>query len=213
MKNNNLTPGILARFSALMLLLASLAMVPGCSGYHPAPTAAERYLFTVQTNAVPVVTNWTETVWTTNAAGQVETRNLVTWATNIESHVTYIISTNAAGITQTAGRLTNMFFPGFGELVAGILAGALGLWARLRSTISRGKTAQVSMAQSIETLLAIIDTTPQGKELTEKLKLKLVQEQAVAGVLREISSIVATHVDNDAAKKAAKLILDTLPKT
>jgi pyruvoyl-dependent arginine decarboxylase (PvlArgDC) len=67
------------------------------------------------------------------------------------------------------------------------------------------------MAQGTETLLAIIETTPQGKELATRLKLELAKGQASAGVLREAALIVETHVDNDAAKKAARLVLNSLP--
>lgn len=201
-----------AVFASLILLtFTGLFTLSGCSSHTP-PTPVERFFFDVQTNSVPVVTNKTVTVFETNAAGIVETRHIVTWVTNIENHVTYTVSTNSAAMGQTASRLTNVFFPGFGELAAALLAGILGTWAKLRSTLNKGKTAQVTLAQSIETLLAVIETTPQGAQLSDRLKLELAKGQASAGVLREVAQIVENYVDNDAARKAAKLVLESLPK-
>lgn len=193
-----------------LIFVACAALLCGCSS--PAPSAPERFLFDVQTNTVPVVTNWVEALTVTNELGTVETRNFVTWATNIETRITYTVSTNGAAMSETASRLTNVFFPGFGELAAALLAGILGTWAKLRSTINKGKTASVVLAQGAELLLAIIETTPQGRELAPKLKLELAKNQISAGVVGEIARIVDNYVDNDAAKKAARMVLESLPQ-
>lgn len=195
--------------ASLAFCLLGLVTLSGCS---TAPTALERLIFNVTTNEIPVVSVATNATTVTNDLGAVETRNLVTWATNIESRVTYTVATNTAALTSTAGRLTNLYAPGWGELAATAAASVLAMWARMRSTVNKGKAAQVTLAQGIETLLAIIETTPQGKELSLRLKLELAKGQKTAGVVAEIAHIVDTFVDNDSAKKAAKLILDSLPQ-
>jgi hypothetical protein len=199
-------------FTALVLVasVAGFLLCGGCSS--PTPNAAEKFLFQVETNRVAVPTNWMTIQTVTNQEGATEQVPVMNWRTNIQEHVTYTVSTNAAALTQSASRLTNIFAPGFGELIAALAAGVLGTWAKLRSTLNKGKAANVTLAQSIETLLAIVETTPQGRELSDRLKTKLVKDQSAAGVLAEIAHVVNTYVDNDAAKKAAQLILDSLPK-
>jgi len=206
MNLNNLSAGLINwHKSLLFILVASLGLtLCGCSS---TDSPVERFIFTAETNSVPVATNWTTTVTSTNALGTVETRNIVTWATNSETTVTYNISTNAAAITATAGRVTDIFVPGVGELVSIGLGGLLALWARFRSK----KTGAV-LVQSVETLLAILETT-KGKEFTDGLKLRLAKDQNSAGVLREIANLVNTTVDNAQAKMVAKVILQSIPQS
>jgi hypothetical protein len=194
---------------AVLVIVPICLVCNGCAS--PAPSDFEQYIFNVETNSVPVATNWTSTETITNAAGGVEVRNVVNWATNIQTHFTYTASTNAAALTQSAANVANVLRPGLGDLVGGILIGILGAWAKLRSTINRGKAANVVMSQGIETLLAIVETTPQGKVIADRMKLQLVKNQKAAGVLAEIARIVETHVDNEAAKKTARAILATMP--
>lgn len=205
MKNKNLTAGLINwHLSALLLLASLLVLVSGCGSTTTA--TVDKFVFTPLTNTVPVVTNWVTTVTATNDLGTVETRNIVTWATNIQTEITYTVSTNAAAITATAGRITDIFVPGVGELVSLGLGGLLALWARLR-----GKKTGAVLAQSVETLLAILETT-KGKEFASGLKLRLVKDQNAAGVLREIAALVESTVDNEQAKALARTLLETLAK-
>jgi len=207
MKTNTLSAGV--RALALVSLILSVSLLGLVSGCRLAPTTG--FIFDARTNTVPVVTNYTVTVQETNALGTVETRHLVTWQTNIESQITYTVSTNAAALTQTAGRVTNLFAPGWGELAGALGLGVLSAWARFRSSIKKGEKGNAVLAQGIETLLAIVETTPQGAQLAAQMKLKLAKEQGLAGVANEIARIVETYVDNDAAREAARKVISLLP--
>lgn len=192
------------------LLLTGLVALNGCAS----PSPVERFLFTVQTNTVPVVTNWVATVNTTNeATGVVTVDNVVNWRTNTTTELIYTVSTNAAAIAHTAGNVTGLFVPGLGEIVSAGIMGLLAIWGAIRSRrATKMTTGATVLTQSIEVLLSIIETTPQGKLLGDRLKLELSRHQNAAGVLTEIASLVEATVDNDAAKKTARLILDTLPR-
>lgn len=192
--------------TGFLTVLGLVVLINGCT---LAPPAVDRLVFTPQTNSVPIVTNYVTTVTATNATGDVETRNVVTWLTNIETTVTYQVSTNAAALIQTGGAIGNLFVPGWGSIGASALLGLLALWARLRSNkINAG--AEV-LTQTVETLLAILEQT-KGKEFVAALKARMVKDQNSAGVLREIAKLVETTVDNDAAKALAKLLLEQLPQ-
>lgn len=181
-------------------ILGLVSLFCGCSSF----PAAEQVLFTAQTNSVPVVTNWTVTHQATNDLGTVETRNVVTWATNTETTVTYQVSTNATAIVQTGSRIGEIFSPGFGELAGVAVGGLLALWARIKS-----KKSGAVMAQGMETLLAVIETT-KGKAFADTIKLRLVKDQNTAGVLREIAALVEATVDNEQAKAVARTMLEGL---
>lgn len=209
---NNLTAASLASLAALrsklslgFFILGLVLLLNGCSS-----PSVERFAFTAQTNAVPVVTNWTSSVTDVNAAGISETRNVVNWATNIESRITYIVSTNGLATIGTAAAITDIFAPGWGQALAAALLGITGLWARSRSTAKTMTTSATVLTQSVETLLALLETT-KGKTFTDQIKLKLAKDQNTAGVLREISQLVSTTVDNDQAKAIARQLLATLP--
>lgn len=193
----------------LLGFLTALGLVFMVNGCALAPAAVDRFIFVPVTNSVPVVTNYVTTVTATNTAGDVETRNIVTWLTNIETTVTYTVSTNAAALIQTGGNVGDIFAPGWGSIAASGLLGLLALWAKLRANkINAG--AEV-LTQTVETLLAILEQT-KGKQFTDALKLRLVKDQNAAGVLREIALLVENTVDNDAAKALAKLLLEQLPQ-
>lgn len=200
---------------ALALALAvGLASLTGCSSTTP-PTAFERHFFTITTNFVPVVTNWVESVTVTNqAAHTVTMTNEVFWRTNIFVETTYTANTNAAALVGSVDAITGILAPGWGQLAGVGLSGLLGLWGLSRSRkAAQMTTGAAVLSQSIETLLNIIGTTPQGQQLTDKLKVELAKNQNAAGVLAEIANLVATQVDNDAAKKAAQAILASLPQS
>ena len=216
------------------LTLAGLALAvvlfAGCTS---APTPVEQHFFSIVTNVVPVVQMQTNTVYTTNVVTlEVSTTNTVNDVTHVtiqpvrdlivtaDTHVslwtnlgvtyTYTANTNAAGVAQTARAVGNLFGP-FGDLIGLGVAGLFGLWGAIRSRkASQMTTGATVLSQSIEVLLNVIAATPQGQQLSDKLKLELARNQNAAGVLTEIAHLVETQVDNDAAKKAAKFILDTV---
>lgn len=210
MKNDNLpaTRRRVAITAKILLSFSLLGLVSLFNGCALAPSAVDSFVFHAETNTVPVVTNWVKTVTVTNSTGGAETRNVVTWATNIENHVTYTVSTNAAAIVKTGAAVGNIFAPGWGEAVGVGLMGLFGLWAKMR-TAKTTKSAAV-MAQGMETLLALIEAE-KGKAFTDTLKLRLVKDQNAAGVLREIAKLVETTVDNEAAKQLARSLLESLP--
>ena len=191
----------------LGFLLLGLVLFSGCA---LAPSSAEKFAFDISTNTVPVATNWTTSVSTTNPGGVVETKNLVTWETNIETRITYTVNTNGLATIGTAAAITDIFAPGWGQVAGAALFGFVGLWARSRSTAKTMTTSASVLTQSVEMLLAIIETN-KGKAFTDQIKLKLAKDQNTAGVLREISMLVTQTVDNDQAKAIARQLLATLP--
>ncbi len=206
MKNNTLPAtrrrvAITSRILAASFLTGFGLLLNGCA---LAPASVDSFLFTATTNTVPVATNWTVTVQATNDLGTVETRHVVTWATNIQASVTYQVSTNAAAIVQTGAAIGNIYAPGWGELGGIVAGGMLALWAKLRS-----KKVGAVQAQGAETLLAILEAE-KGKAFVDAIKLRLVKDQNTAGVLREVAKLVET-VDNDQAKAVAQAILAKLP--
>jgi hypothetical protein len=48
--------------------------------------------------------------------------------------------------------------------------------------------------------------------LTERLKLELTKSHVAANVVAEVATLVDKYVDNAEAKRAAKIILESLPK-
>ncbi len=60
-------------------------------------------------------------------------RALFDVATNSAGQTELTPKPNVVVLTQTAGGVANLIAPGAGGLVAGILAGALGTWAKMRS--------------------------------------------------------------------------------
>lgn len=195
-------------FGALAALTLAACLFAGCN---TAPVRTfEDYTFDAVTNRVSLPTNWVESVSLTNTDGVITTTNVQFWATNVVVNTTYTVSTNAAGVARMVGTAANVVLPGFGEIVSLVLLGLLSLWAKLKS--NKSKAVQTSLVQSIETLLAIIETTPQGAQLTDRLKLELTKSHVAANVVSEVATLVDKYVDNAEAKRAAKIILESLPK-
>lgn len=190
---------------AVALALVPMLLLVGCS---TSPNAFERFAYTATTNTVPVATNYVRSTTVTNDNGTVETRNVVTWSTNLETHVNYTVSTNAAAIVSTGAAIGNIFSPGWGEVAGMGALGLLSLLAKLKA--NKANATSVVMAQGTETLLAILEAE-KGKPFVDAIKLRLVRDQNAAGVLREIGKLVETTVDNEAARDLAKKLLETLP--
>ena len=196
-----------ATFAFIVLMVIAL-LASGCNS--AVVRMAEDQILVPTTNVVATPTNWVESVATTNAAGEVTTTNVQFYATNILVNVTYAVSTNAVPVAKTIGATVNAFVPGLGELMSVILLGLLSLWAKMKS--NRNKAVQTTLVQSVETLLAIIESTPQGALMRDRLRVELNKSQVAAGIVAEVAALVDKYVDNDAAKRSAKLILESLPK-
>ena len=126
-------------------------LLSGCAG---APTRTERFLFDVKTNPVEHVGAITNVVAIDDVAGTttevaqvtgfspvllpvepvpghpVRFVTNVTYRTNTVDAYDYTPSARAAGVVATAGGAMGLLGP-VGELGALLLAGALGVWARL----------------------------------------------------------------------------------
>lgn len=209
---NNLTARARA-WAIVSAVFCLLGLVTGCGTARTVPTPVEQHFYNITTNIFPVVSNHIEVLTITNAGGIVETSNRVTWATNFEVAYTYTANTNAAQLAQSVQAIGNLFGP-YGALAGSGIAGLFALWGAIRSRhAAKMTTASTVLSQGIEILLEIVKTTPQGQQLSDKLKLELSKNQNAAGVLAEIAGIVQTQVDNTEAKKLAEAILATLPKT
>lgn len=198
---------------AILVAFSLLGLVCLGGGCGSPPTAVERHLFTITTNETPTVQTFTNTVWTTNIVEGVPVPGaelVTTFKTNIAVDYTYTANTNAAALQSTVQNVGNLFGP-YGALAGGLFLGALAVWGKMRSGKTKAETGNAVLAQSIETLLQIIETTPQGKLLTDRLKVELAKNQIAAGVLNEIAVVVETQVDNEQAKAVARHILAQLP--
>ena len=200
--------------------LAALSLVPillvaGCTS--PAPSAVERFLFTTITNYTPRV------VSLTNVVGNEMT---VTVQTNLTPVIEFTPSPQALAWSSAVASIADMFAPGVGKLTLLASTGALGVYGISRRrklqdalAVADGHeadsktymTATETLAQTLEVFREVLKTTPQGQALNAKLTDLLVNNQMTAGVIREVATVVSATVNNEKAKRAAQMILDTLP--
>jgi len=124
-----------------------------------------------------------------------------------------------AGQAVVAGgsAVAGMF--GWGALAGAVLLGFGNWWQAGRNKAlaasytgatsasnAANQTAGV-LTQDIETLLEVLNTSPQGQAILPQVKSYLVQHQAEAGVFATVATLVENNVDNAAAKEAAAAIL------
>jgi hypothetical protein len=198
----------------LAALAALAAVLCGCSTldklYSRQVTTNTVATVSPVTNAVTVTNTVTQTFTLTNGVTQtnvvavVVTNTFLAWQTNIATvTVTNLVDSPAAETTVTAvGGVVNTFLPGVGSLVALLAGGAYHIYRQ-----ARNKQVNAALAQGVETAREILTTTPQGEALDAQLVRWLQKNQAAAGVLGTVSGLVASTVDNDAAKEAAETIL------
>lgn len=181
-----------------LLAIASLvAIVSGCSlvGRNPSPPSKfEQGVFTVQTNYVPVV------VPVTNSTGQ------VALTTNQMPQYTYAQGPGAQVAKDTVGAIGNLF--GVGGLASTALGGLLSIWGWLRS--SKNYQTAANTAQVVETLRQFIKGLPNGQAYDTALVQFMTQHQSEAGVLAQVTQILANEVNNPDAKVAAEQVIATL---
>lgn len=220
---------------ALPLTLV-LLMIVGCASTAPTPT--ERVFFDISTNYTPKLVLQTNIVqlyttnqvvnYITNRVTEAEvnvitiTNNLVNveWTTNIVIRTniaetyTYNANTNSAKLVETVRGVGNMFGP-FGEIAGILVAGALGFWARYRTTSAANKSSLV-LAQVIETGRELMRAMPNGAEAEQKWLQWMISHQAETKTISNIAELLKL-VNNDTAKGVSdqilKLIEETKPKT
>ena len=219
-----------------LISLAAVAFV-GCASTKP-PTALEQRFFNIQTNITPQVVLQTnvvpvfqtnvvvQTVTVTNQVGVVvpvpvtNFTTVITMQTNIVQATNmvagYTLAPNATAQTTAgiAGTLSNLGMPGTGSLVTMGLLGLAAAWAGIRNRQYAGQNSalqQVSgtLAQNISTFMAVLQQTPQGKQLAPLLQNYLNSHQAEAGVIQQVAGL-ASQVDPLQAQGAAQQILAAL---
>lgn len=202
-------------FVAGAFALALLTLTAGCTS--ASRDSLEKYLFTTSTNLVPRV------VSTTNIVGN---EMIVTVQTNLTPFIEVAPSPQAQAWATAASSIAEMFAPGVGKLTLLGTTGALGIYGvtrrrKLNDTIAerdelderqaKMSVATETLAQTMEVFREVLKATPQGQALNARLTDLMIKNQMTAGVLREVAQVVAATVDNDKAKRAAQLLLETLP--
>jgi len=194
----------------------------GCAGCaalkgETPPTKFETVVFNVQTNRITNVVSVPVEVWSTNTVTKYRTNTVgvtvtnlvqtfsVTYATNTVTNVvkTYDF-TPKDGVQQdieSIGTTVGTFIPG-ADVVAGILATALIMWGRLRSSKKAGNV----LAQNIQAIREFLKTLPDGAKYDEALVQWMRKNQKETGAVKEVVSILAKYVDKTEAKTGAQEI-------
>jgi len=195
-------------FASLCTCLFALIFLPGCASTQ---SAVERYLFDTTTNTVPVVV-------TNPATGDIVTKQVPT----VEMVPSVALKSWGSLLATVADTLA----PGVGKLTLTGLLGGAGIFALNRQkklTRAQMEAAGIAQendslnlvadnfAQSIEVLREVLKTTPQGQALDLKIVDMLHKNQVTAGIIRQAAEIVSGSVSNEAAKKIAAKILETVP--
>lgn len=215
MKHTKLLIGTLAG-----LLIASVIAFMGCG---TPPTKLESTFFNNQTNYVTLVTtNYTHVTNVTPIVTEVT--NTVRLTNNvIETVVEKITNTVISVITQTnlatntvaqiemapkpeiaqgAKTIVDFFAPGISQLVYLGVGGLLSVWAGIRNR--KMKATSVVLAQGTETLLAMLQTTPQGQKLVDAAKEWLAKHQELSGVHQIVDTLLEKEVSPGDAQTAAE---------
>ena len=213
-------------YKFILLSIIALSLV-GCATNKP-PGQFEQVIFNTQTNWITQVAVVTNEVWETNIAvvsvtnqiGQIvkETNEIFIpkyETVSVTSTVpTYIFtpSTNAIADAQMIGGIANVFLPGSGGIIGGLLVGALGVWGRMRSYKKSGTV----LAQNIEAIREFIKSSvPEGKLYDEALVKFMKDKQQEAGAIDNVLGLLRKYVSNKDAQVAATEIqnlLDTIRK-
>jgi len=191
--------------TATLVVMSSIAMllvVIGCSTISHKPSAFERKIYLVETNEQVIVkTNY---VTITNEAGGVTVQSQLVHKTN-ELYTLHPNPEKEAVIKGTATGIGDLF--GFGGIAGALISGAYSMWAS-----GRNRKVNQTLIQGIETAREVLATTPQGQKADEHLVSWLKNNQREAGVINLVANLVNTSVDNEAAKEAAKLIIERTTK-
>lgn len=193
--------------------------------------------FVTVTNVVPVVKEQVVTVNHTNEVGVVvptfETNHVTVYETNkvqeprvVEAGTTVLVpqltgnTAKGDAIQSTARGIAGLF--GYGGLVTIALSG-LGHWYQaarnkaLAASYTGASTGQVAVSQAagaltqnVETILEVLNGTPEGQKMLPAVYGYLRNHQLEVGVAKTVDELIATNVDNPAAKEAAAAILKVL---
>lgn len=176
----------------LFLPAFALVLLVSCATGAP-PNAFERQAYNVTTN------------WVTNVVAQVvfgPSNNII--STNYYTHVEprYLFDPKPEVVTavQTAGTVATTFGFGAGGIIASILLGAYGAYAKWQSN-RRGKANEVltnNVQLGRETILATAGAATE-KEYVDAIK----SSQVKAGVKDDIAAIKESKVDEKEAKEEA----------
>lgn len=193
--------------------LLALLCLPACAALHSKPpTALETKLYDIKTNYVTVtLTNTvdapqTNIVQLTNlTTGVVLTTNVVTVqhevtviTTNQVDGYDFKVKPSIAADTQVVGAVANTAAPGYGTLIAGALAGILGLWGSIRSKqASTAQDVSTNLAQVVETGRNIIQSLPNGAAIGAKYDAWMQDHQQAEGVAQAVAKVVDTAVNDN----------------
>lgn len=212
-----------------------LVLLGGCAtGAERPPSAWETKFYTIQTNLVPQVHVFTNTVTvtqtvetvrevlkpvvTTHADGSTATTTNVVTVTNTTQQVSYttnVVTTtnvvpeyaytpNANAAAVKEGGGAIGGLFGVGGLATTLIGGLFGIYGTMRSS-KNGKAAAAAV-QGVEMAREVLRTTPQGQALDSELVKQLMSHQQEAGVIQHIAELVAEHVDNEDARDVAQEI-------
>ncbi len=186
------------------------------------------------TNVVPQFEAVAVPIYTTNIDHQVLTTFLTNEVTTLKTNMVTETNVVPAGSTVLVPQLAGPSAGaqavvgigevaaspyGFGGLVAIILSGGLHWWQLSRNNALAAKytgatatanslqVAAGTLTQGVETMLEVMQGTPQGAALVPQIKAFLAKHQAEAGAFTQIAQLVEDNVDNPAAKEAAGAIL------
>ena len=218
----------------LLTFIVAMLAIHGCASRPP--TQFEQGIFDIRTNVVPVVevrTNivpvtivQTNVVTVTNVTGVAEFKtnlipvflyqtNVVT-TTNLSESYLYTPGAGAANVRQVGTEVGNVF--GVGGMVGTALGALFSLWGYMRSRKSLVTAANI--AQTVETMREFIKSLPNGQQYDNELVNWMTTNQANAGVLQNVITLIQQQVSNRDAQDAAAHIQDiikglqsgTLPK-
>lgn len=164
------------------------------------------------TNEVGIVVPQTNTVTVFETNRVTETNIVPAGSTVLVPQLVAPSATNQA-LQSGASGIASMF--GFGGIAAALLSG-IGNWyqkarnqalAAKYTGASQGQAiasqASAALVQNVETLLEVLNKTPQGQAVLPNIKTFLRTHQLETGTAAIIGQFIDEHVDNEAARNAA----------
>lgn len=192
---------------AMVAVLAIVAMIGlvaggGCKLLSGDPGKFDEALYAPSNTVV------TTTARTTNAAGVVLPAGSLVTVPQLGAKTATAESASAA-----AGLVGNLF--GAGGLIGTAVAGLFGWYQRARNAglvakytgateaVAAANQVSVALSQNIETILELMEGSPQLKPVVPLVKNYLMKHQTEAGVVKDVSRLIAEFVNTGEAKGAA----------
>lgn len=204
--------------------LCAVAIVfTGCKlfGSSPsAPTPTEAKIFDITTNMAPQVVMRTNVVTTTNVVNAPSPSGAPMFSTNFVTATNIITLTNqveqyqytpkpvAVATTTELGSAVAPFTAGWGSIISGILVGAYGLWAHLRSTKQTATSS--ALTQEIEAIRTFILTLPQGTKIDSAVTQFMQQHQVEAGVASQVLALIKGYSSDPTVTGVAAQLQDVI---